>query len=74
MSQWVTASFRANVNHHFRAMRGHAAMTECGARIDRFTLRADPELSECRLCAEHVYARDNGKACAHCHKVPRRAA
>ena len=75
MSQWVTSTVRVTVNHHLRHVDpNNVAVTECGSRLERFVLAPFPEVAECRSCAEHVYARDQRKACAHCHRVPRRAA
>jgi hypothetical protein len=75
MSNWVTTTIHIDVNHHLRRIdpEGHA-VAECGTHLLRYNLGPFPEVAECRSCAEHVYARDNRRTCAHCHKIPRRAA
>lgn len=75
MSQWVTSTAHISVNHHLRHVGpDNVAVTECGTKLPRFVLAPFPEVAECRLCAEHVYARDTRHPCAHCGKTPRKAA
>jgi Zn finger protein HypA/HybF involved in hydrogenase expression len=71
MSGWVAIQARPGVAHRLAETTERGSATaECGSRIELPDFDPPGYLPECRLCAEHTYARAQRTFCPHCHKRP----